>query len=139
MTKIRNTIAKQKNVSMDIKNGRMEVEEAINVIIFSKTSWKKAGEEMQKNISQETLAAISIPGIEKLATSNWINLDKDGKLGGNPANGAGPAKCRKDSQWTKNLHSRRSEAHKARTAAKATEKNSCTMYKVSFINLGHLD
>lgn len=38
MEKMNNAIAKQKNVSMDVKNGLINLEDAIYVIMFMRTS-----------------------------------------------------------------------------------------------------
>lgn len=78
MRKMKKAIAKQKNVSMDVKNC---LKEAIYVIIFSRTCWKKPEKEMQKNVSEKTFA-----GIKKQVISSSINLQEDGEKGRIPAN-----------------------------------------------------
>lgn len=69
---------------MDSKNDLNEFEEAIDVVTFNRASWKMSQEEMQSNVSKQTLEGRSVADNKKQATSNSTHLIKDKKLGGTP-------------------------------------------------------
>lgn len=86
---MKNAIQKQNNVSVGVKNGMKELEEVIDIITFSKTSWKKADEQMWKNVCEETCYSSSPLGDMKWVTTSSTNLEEDGKERGNTTNQMG--------------------------------------------------
>lgn len=84
---MKNAIAKQKNVLMNVKNGLIELEEAIQII--TRTSWKKSEENIWKNVSEEIsnsrkqeVGDINLPEPgwiqEENGESRWRSKDRKG-------------------------------------------------------------
>lgn len=53
ITKMKGAVQKQRNIAMDVKTGLQELEEALDVIKYYRSSWKKAEEEVNARVSRK--------------------------------------------------------------------------------------